>query len=66
MKVLLFDCNFECFASLSPAIATVPFLKRIKEMGGSFLHVPIDMVGLISGKDGKEALDTILRDIEKI
>jgi hypothetical protein len=66
IKVLLFDNNFNCFSSLSPENVTVELLENVKSLNGSFLHVPHEMVSLISGKEEKQALDSILKDIEKL
>ena len=65
-KVLLFDNENNCFASLSRQSITIPFLEKVKSLGGSFIDCPIEMVSMISGKEEKETLNAILRDIEKI
>lgn len=64
-KVLLFDQNFQCFASLSRKTVTENFLKKVVSMEGSFIDCPIEMVGLISGKDSKEPTENLIRDIRK-
>ena len=64
-KVLLFDNKSNCFASLSRESITIPFLEKVKSLGGSFIDCPLEMVSMISGKEEKESLNAILRDIEK-
>jgi hypothetical protein len=65
MKVLLFDSNFQCFSCLSPKHVTEKLLQSVKNLGGSFLHVPIEYSALISGQSQENALNAIMRDLDK-
>ena len=65
MKVLLFDKNFNCYASLSRKTVTVEFLQMVKGLGGFFLDCPVEYVGMISGRGEEEAINSIMRDLRR-
>ena len=71
MKVLIFDSQNVCRASLSRKTIKEMgkqgenFLENIRLSGGNFIDCPVEMVAMISGKEEQETLNTIFRDIKK-